>query len=106
MPSTTERQQVAEALHKAFLLNLIAKVEADLLQSDSSTSSGSSGSSDSESDNEALLSVNKDMLHSIANLYSQHYYSVHQPIPKTTINMLIMLNNDKFNWPEIFWSYL
>jgi len=84
-------------------------VEADLLQSDSSTSSESSGSSlssDSESDNEALLSVNEDMLHTMVNLYSQHYYNVRQPIPKTTINMQILLNNYKFNQPEIFRSYL
>jgi hypothetical protein len=109
MPSTTERQQAAEALHQAFLLNLIAEAEADLLQSDSSTSSGSSDSSlssDSESDDEAPPSVSEDMLHSMANLYSQHYYNVHKPIPKTAINMQILLNDYKFNQPEIFQSYL
>ena len=32
MPTTTERQQAADALHRAFLINLIAETEAQLLQ--------------------------------------------------------------------------
>ena len=39
-------------------------------------------------------------------VYAQHYYNVCQPILKTTINMQILLNDYKFNQPEIFQSYL
>ena len=67
MPTTTEQQQAADALHRAFLVNLIAETEAQLLQfngqndsdldsamdidpdSESSESSGSSSSSTSSS---------------------------------------------------------
>ena len=45
MPSTTERQQITEALHKALLFNLIIEAEQDEESSDSS-SSGTSGSDD------------------------------------------------------------
>ena len=39
-------------------------------------------------------------------VYAQHYYNVCQPILKTTINMQILLNDYKFNQPEIYQSYL
>ena len=32
MPTTTERQQAADALHRAFLVNLIAETEAQLFR--------------------------------------------------------------------------
>ena len=44
MPSQTNRQLAADALHQAFLVNLIAEAEAQLYEdgSDSEDSSGSS----------------------------------------------------------------
>ena len=43
MPSTTERQQIMETLHKALLFNLIIEAEQDMESSDSS-----SGTSDDD----------------------------------------------------------
>ena len=50
MPTTTERQQAADALHTAFLVNLIAETEAQLLQFN--------GQNDSDSD--SAMDINPD----------------------------------------------
>jgi hypothetical protein len=87
MPSTTERQQITEALHKALLFNLI--VEAELKQ-DAESSDSSSGTSDdntSESNDEEGPSQVEDHLHSIAALYTDHYYNTRESITKTDVNL-------------------
>ena len=68
MPSTTERQQITEALHKALLFNLIIEAEQDVESSDSS--SGTSDDDTSESEDEEGPSQVEDHLHSIAALYT------------------------------------
>ena len=104
MPSTTERQQIIEALHKALLFNLIIEAEQDIELSDSS--SGTSGDKTSESEDEMGPSQVEDHLHSIAALYTDHYYNTHEPITKTDVNLWLILEDYKINHPEIFRSYL
>jgi hypothetical protein len=85
MPSTTERQQLMEALHKALLFNLIIKAEQEAESSDSS--SGTSDDSSSESEDEEGPSQVEDHLHSIAALYTDHYYNTQESITKTDVNL-------------------
>jgi hypothetical protein len=72
MPHQTERQQAADALQRAFLVNLIAEHEEDLLDFNSdSSSSNNSTDSLSSSDNEPQLAVSEMLLETLGNLYSQ-----------------------------------
>jgi hypothetical protein len=50
MATTTERQQAADALHRAFLVNLIAETEAQLIQLNSQGADSGHMDLDSESD--------------------------------------------------------
>ena len=79
MPSQTNRQPAADALHQAFLVNLIAEAEAQLYEdgadsedsSESSSDDTSSSSSSSSSDDEPMPSMSEVHLDTIAELYSQ-----------------------------------
>jgi len=104
MPSTTERQQITEALHNALLFNLIIEAEQDMESSDSS--SGTSGNKTSESEAEEGPSQVEDHLHSIAALYTDHYYNTCKPITKTDVNLQLLLEDYEINCPEIFRSIL
>lgn len=117
MPTTTERQQAADALHRAYLLTLIAETEAEMMEdSDSDSSSSSSSSSDdpmvssldpsSSSDEEVQPSASEDLLHSLAELYSEFYYNERGSVTKSTINLQLLLHDYKATHPEIFRSYL
>ena len=103
MPSTTERQQITEALHKALLINLIIEAEQDAESSDSS--SGTSDDSSSDSKSEEGPSQVEDHLHSIAALYTDHYYNSRESITKTDVNLHLLMEDYKINHPEIFRSY-
>jgi hypothetical protein len=108
MPSTTERQQITEALHKALLFHLITELEQDAESSDSSSSSSTSDddSNTSDSEDEEGDSQMEDHIHSIAALYTNHYYNTHNAITKTGVNLQLLMEDYKFNRPEIFRSYL
>jgi hypothetical protein len=106
MPSTTERQQITEALHKALLFNLIIDPEQDVETSDSSSGTSDVDSSSSESEDEEGPSQVEDHLCSIAALYTNHYYNTHGSIAKTGVNLQLLLEDYKINRPEIFRSYL
>jgi hypothetical protein len=103
MPSTM-RQQITEALHKALFFNLIIEAEQDMESYDSS--SGTSDDKTSESKDEEGPSQVEDHLHSIAALYTDHYYNTREPITKTDVNLQLLLEDYKINRPEIFRSYL
>lgn len=105
MPSTTERQQITEALHKALLFNLITELEQDLESSDSSSGTSDDDTS-SESEDEEGASQTEDHLHSIAALYTDHYYNTCKSITKTGVNLQLLMEEYKVNHPEIFRSYL
>lgn len=111
MPRVTERQQAADALHRAFLINLMVETELDQARSDSSSSSSSdagssSSSSSSSSEDEPMASTSDMYVNMAGNLYSQHYYNTRGNIPKTLSNLQLLLDNHKHNRPEIFRSYL
>jgi hypothetical protein len=107
MPSTTERQQIMEALHKALLFNLIIEAEQEVESSDSSSgTSDSDGTSESEDDEGPSQVPVEDHLHSIAALYTDHYYNAHKSITKTNVNLRLLFDDYKINRPEIFRSYL
>ena len=83
MPSRTECQIAADALHQTFLVNLIVEAEAELYDvgSDleySSSSQSSAGSTDSSSllsssDDEDVLPESQVYLDALGELYSQRY---------------------------------
>ena len=107
MPSTTERQQITEALHKALLFHLITELEQDAESSNSSSSSGTSDDDTSNSDSEECNSQMEDHIHSIAALYTNHYYNnTCKAITKTCVNLQWLMEDYKINHPEIFRSYL
>src|SRR5882724_10031061 len=104
MPSTTERQKITEALHNTLLFNLI--IEAEQVMESSDSSSGTSGNKTSESEAEEGPSQVEDHLHSIAALYTDHYYNTCKPITKTDVNLQLLLEDYEINRPEIFRSIL
>ena len=112
MPYQTDRQLAASALHQAFLVNLVAEAEAQLLQdgeeSDySSASSGSSsGSSSESSSDEEPPTASDTLLDVMGELYSKHYFTTREAIPKDSNQLYLLLNDYKVNRPDIFRSYL
>jgi hypothetical protein len=113
MPYQTDRQVAFDALHQAFLVNLMAEAEAEVNQpgeeSDYPSSSSESNSSDtdtSSSDNEEPPIASDVFLDIMAQLYSTHYYNTREPIPKDSNQLHLLLLNYKINRPDIFRSYL
>ena len=113
MPYQTDRQVAFDALHQAFLVNLMSEAEAQINQlgeeSEYSSSSSESNSSDtdtSSSDNEEPPTASDVLLDVIAQLYSTHYYNTRELIPKDSNQLHLLLYNYKINRPEIFRSYL
>jgi len=108
MPATTERQQITEALHKALLFNLITELKQDAESSSNSSSdiSDDSTTSSSESENKEGAYQMEDHLHSMAALYTDHYYNTYKSITKTGVNLQLLMNDYKINCPEIFKTYL
>jgi len=115
MPYQTDRQLAASALHQAFLVNIIAEAEAQLLQdgeesdysSASSSESSSSGSSSSKSSSdEDPLTASETLLDVMSQLYSKHYFATCEAIPKDSNQLYLLLNDYKVNRPDIFRSYL
>ena len=80
MPYQTDRQLAASALHQAFLVNLIAEAEAQLLQD--GEESDYSSTSDSSSSDEETLTASDTLLDVMGQLYSKHYFTAHEAIPK------------------------
>lgn len=108
MPRLTERQQAADALHRAFLLSLIMETEAlisrEIEGSDSSSSGSdsSSSSSSSDSDGDDLQASSEAYLHHLSDLYSRRYLQERGSIEKDGSQLRLLLNNYR---PEIFRSY-
>jgi hypothetical protein len=117
MPTTTARQQAADALYQAFLVNLIANAEAEAWVNDdddsdddsdssSSSSSGWSSSSTSSSEMDDDPTPAENYIDAMAELYSQRYLAERRDIPKTNSLMHLLLNDYKLDFPDIFRSYL
>ncbi|KAJ7645861.1 hypothetical protein B0H17DRAFT_1148249 [Mycena rosella] len=97
MPTLTPRQQATDALHRAFLVNLISNVETeawadDYYDSDSDSSDSDSDSDMSSSDSSWGSSSSSDSddptpaeayIDAMGELYSQRYLEERRNIPKT-----------------------
>ncbi|KAJ3502372.1 hypothetical protein NLJ89_g8916 [Agrocybe chaxingu] len=126
MPTRTDRQEAADALHQAFLVNFLAELEARKLQDelkygdlsgdsgsdrsdvdmDSSSSSSLFSESSTSSSSEEELTAARDYVDQMGNLYSERYLQERRPITKTRENLRLLLDDHKINRPEIFRSYL
>jgi hypothetical protein len=124
MPTLTDRQEAANALYQAFLVNFLNELEARQLQEEleydfsgdsddssdasmdsTSTSSHFSESSTSSSSDEEPIAA-QDYLDQMGYLYSVRYLQERRPISKTQENLRLLLYDHKINRPEIFRSYL
>jgi len=127
MPTRTDRQLAADALHRAFLVNFIADLESreldyssDLEGDDSDDSDDSMDGSDSSSDSSSTSSSSESSdggdsdftspaetyVHHMGNLYSERYMAERTEIPKTQALMQLLLGEYKNKFPHIFRSYL
>jgi hypothetical protein len=120
MPRETEQQQLADVLHRAFLLNIIAEAETHVddegfdseLDDDDSDDTSSdddattSGSSESSSEDEPPPSTGEAILDAVAQLYSQRVLFEHNKINKERTGLHLLLRDWKINRPDIFRSYL
>ncbi|VDC04986.1 unnamed protein product [Peniophora sp. CBMAI 1063] len=101
------RAAQANALHQAYLVALVAELEARRLaaEEDDSSSSSSDSGSDTDSDDEDFP-VSSAILDKLANLFSERYLKDRLLIRKTSELLDLLLNDYKINRPEIFRSYL
>lgn len=122
MPTLSDRQLAADALHRAFLVDFLARIEAEQLEflddelhdSDSSTSSSdtesssgwSSSSSSDSSDSDLEPTPAEQYVTQMAALFADRYLEERSPIPKTEELMHLILHEYKHNRPHIFRSYL
>lgn len=115
MPTQTERRMLADALHQAFLVNVIAEAERDMYDEgfdseledeDDDTSSDSCSSTDSSSEDEVPPSTGEAILNTVAELYSQRYLATQGPINKSDATLHLILYGWKLSRPDIFRSYL
>jgi hypothetical protein len=96
MPQQTERQQAADALQRAFLVNLMTEHEEDLLDFNSDSSSDNSTNSSSDDlDNEPFPAVSEMLLETLGNLYSQRYLKERTQINKSGENLKLLLTDWK-----------
>ncbi|KAF9479155.1 hypothetical protein BDN70DRAFT_895188 [Pholiota conissans] len=101
----SERQDEANALLEAYILNFLAKLQAqssDDSDSDQDDTLSASSSSDSSSDDP----VEEGILLALESLYSTRYQVKRRDIPKTDQNIELLLGDYKQNHPENFRSYL
>jgi len=124
MPTHTDRQLAADALHQQFLVNFIAELESreldfssdsegddsddsmegsDGSSSDSSTTTSSSSSDGDDSD---LMTPAQLYIHHMGNLYSQRYMAEQREIPKTKGLMQLLLGDYRHTFPDMFRSHL
>ncbi|KAF8800291.1 hypothetical protein BYT27DRAFT_7227564 [Phlegmacium glaucopus] len=112
MPTRTDCQLAADALHRAFLINFL-DFASDLEDSDDdmddgsssdscSTSAASSSKSSDDSDDLDFMTPAETYVHHMANLYSECYMAECTNIPKTRGLMHLLLNGYKVNHPQIF----
>jgi hypothetical protein len=121
MPTLTDCQLAAKALHRAFVVNFVVDLENQELDfsSDSegkdsdddmdnfdSSSDSATSSSSSNTDGSDFMTPAETYVHHMANLYSERYMAEHTEIPKTQEFMQLMLGEYKDRFPHIFRSYL
>ncbi|KAF8327489.1 hypothetical protein F5887DRAFT_1083792 [Amanita rubescens] len=115
MPHTSEHQQlIKQLIQEAYITQLIISNNSDSdsgsdldsnveMDSSSSGPDSSDSSSDSSSGSDGITSA---VINTLAEI-SCHYYKVEQrSIPKTNVNLQLLLNQYKTDFPDIFCSYL
>lgn len=95
MPHQTERQQAADSLQRAFLVNLMAEHEEELLDFNSDSSDNDTNSSLSSNNDEPLPAVSEMLLETLGNLYSQRYLKERTQINKSSENLKLLLTDWK-----------
>jgi hypothetical protein len=122
MPTSTERQLAADALHQAFFVDFIAELEDreplddegsegsddsdDDMDSEGSSSDFSELSSSDSLEDEPTASAAEIYMERMAQLYSDRYLQDRPPIPKSQEFKEMLLGIYKHEHPEIFRSYL
>ena len=107
MPRLTERQEDANTLLNAFIVHLLAQMEADAFRGADSESDSEAGTSDGE-DSEDYSSddpITEGIIKSLEELYKDRYAGPRRDIPKTQENLRLLLDNYHKNFPDIFRSY-
>jgi len=107
MPRLTERQEDANTLLNAFIVHLLAQMEADAFRGADSESDSEAGTSDGE-DSEDYSSddpITEGIIKSLEELYKDRYAGPRRDIPKTQENLRLLLDNYHKNFPNIFRSY-
>ena len=100
MPRRTERQETTTALLDAFLVHLVAKMEADSYRADAD--SDTDHSDEEMDDNDPITGA---FLQSLGELYKERYTSPRRDIPKTQSNLRLLLDSYRKDFPDIFRSY-
>ena len=112
MPRTSERQQLIEQLVEAYITQLIVSddgsdSDVEMDSSSSASSTGSSGSSDGSSNSSSASdNITSAIISTLAEISHHHYQVERRSIPKTNVNVQLLLNQYKANFPDIFRSYL
>lgn len=109
MPRSTERQQETQAILEAYIVSLLASIEAETYK-DSSSSSDTDGSSDSHSSSSSDSSSDDGipdlLIEELEELYRQRCRKERRNIPKTNANLRNLLDIYRYQFPDIFRSYL
>ena len=98
-PQSTPRQDAADALHCAFILNLIAETKAKIAEELATSDSGSDSSSSSSSsfDSDDIPAASDAYLHHMAELYSHCYWEERGKINKDGSQLQLLLHDWKYN---------
>lgn len=100
MPRCTERQANTRALLNAFIVHLVAKMEADAYRAGNDSESDSDDSNEDDDD-----PITEAILKSIEDLYKERYTVPRRDIPKTQENVRLLLDNHRKDFPDIFLCY-
>lgn len=123
MPRISEHQWIEKILVEAFVIDSLAREEDFLMHvdtdssdssspdsSDSANDSDLSSKSDQMSDSSGWSTESEDLLldhviESLEVLYGKHYMEERRDIPKTPVNLSLLLSDWKDSFPDIFRSY-
>ena len=102
MPRRTERQETTAALLDAFLVHLVAKMEADSYRADTNSDTDHSDEETRTDDDDPITDA---FLQSLGELYKERYTAPRRDIPKTQSNLRLLLDSHRKDFPDIFRSY-
>ncbi|RXW15588.1 hypothetical protein EST38_g10265 [Candolleomyces aberdarensis] len=109
MPRETERQKTTDELMELYLFNLLLGLgteSSDSSDSESDTNSDTSSSTSSSGDSEFAHLVGEGVIGMLKELWKERYQEEMREIPKTDINLQLLLTVYKTTWADIFQSYL